>query len=110
MHTLSAYASTTPFRTTKYSKNYSKGCALRGLFYLRGHQMKTIQVTVTQLNGSVSFEVHQGGNLLIKDTLYGKPNAEFHKKYNVNCTSDELLITTTHRDSEDVKISVKAIG
>ncbi|WP_272669744.1 hypothetical protein [Providencia sp. PROV178] len=35
MHTLSAYASTTPFRTTKYSKNYSKGCALRGFFYLR---------------------------------------------------------------------------
>ncbi|MBV2190263.1 MULTISPECIES: hypothetical protein [Providencia] len=72
--------------------------------------MKTIQVTVTKLSGSVSFEVHQGSNLLIKDTLYGKSSAEFHKKYKVSCTSDEFLITTTHSDSEDVEISVKVIG
>ncbi|EKT65803.1 hypothetical protein [Providencia alcalifaciens] len=72
--------------------------------------MKTIQVTVTKLNGSVSFEVHHGSNVLIKDTLYGQSNAEFHKKYNVNCTSDKILITTTHSDSEDVEISVKVIG
>ena len=72
--------------------------------------MKTIQVTVTKLNGSVSFEVHQGSNLLIKDTLYGKSNAEFHKKYSVSCTSDEVSIKTVHSDSDEVEISVKVIG
>lgn len=56
--------------------------------------MKTIQVTVTKLNGSVSFEVHQNGECLVKDTFFGKSNAEFHKNYNVNCTSDEFTVTT----------------
>lgn len=72
--------------------------------------MKTIQVTAAKISGSVSFEVHQGGTLLIKDTLHGKSNADFHKKYNVNCSSDKVSITTTHSDSEEVEISVKVIG
>ncbi|WP_272540109.1 MULTISPECIES: hypothetical protein [Providencia] len=110
MHTLSAYASTTPFRTTKYSKNYSKGCALRGLFYLRGHQMKTIQVTVTKLNGSVSFEVHQNGERLVKDAFYGKTSTQFTRKYRVNGTSDDLVVTITHSEGENTGITAKFIN
>lgn len=72
--------------------------------------MKTIQVTATKLDGSVSFEVHQNDECLVKDTFHGKTSTQFIRKYPVNCTSDKISITTTHIDSEDVGISVKVIS
>ncbi|MGJ3352761.1 hypothetical protein [Providencia sp. Je.9.19] len=72
--------------------------------------MKAIQVTALKLNGSISFEVYQQGKLLIKDTFSGKSVAEFNKKYNVDCISQEVTVVTTYCDSDTVEISVKVIG
>lgn len=72
--------------------------------------MKTIQVTVTKLIGSVSFEVHQKGECLVKDAFYGKTSTQFARKYRVNCTSDDLAVTTTHREGENSGIVAEFIN
>ncbi|HGN0867329.1 TPA: hypothetical protein ACKROV_000538 [Providencia alcalifaciens] len=72
--------------------------------------MKTIQVIAPKLNGSISFEVHQKGQRLVKDAFYGKTDTQFVRKYRVNCTSDDLVVTITHSEGENTGVTAKLIN
>lgn len=72
--------------------------------------MNKIKVTIAKLNGSVSFEVREQDELIIKDTINGKCSSEFHKEYIVNSSTLSLTSVVTEYKGNKPEISTKVIN
>lgn len=77
----------------------------------KGIEMKEhkIKVTISNLNGSVSYEIRQGGAVIAKDTFCGKSVVGFNKEYQVDSTTG-LSAVITHHEGVLPEVSVTVIN